>query len=121
MEELSDEGRALYDLLKGTIVDDVDKRLRDQKDAMVGAVRKMIAENTAQLTSLTEKMEMVRDEIGIEISQIRLDLDKGKQPEEKATENLQSPSPLLKETANLTPPGFGFRDKASGTYVPPPI
>jgi hypothetical protein len=39
MENLSVESCALYNLLKGTIVDDVDKRIHEQKDAMVGAVR----------------------------------------------------------------------------------
>ena len=44
---------------------------------MVGGVKKMFADNSAQLAKLTKKVEVVRNELGLEIGQIRLDLDKG--------------------------------------------
>ena len=139
MDDLSPEGRALYDLLKGTIVEDVDKRVRDQKDAMVGAVKKMFAENTALLAKLSEKVEAVRDEIGLEIGQIRLDLDKGGRADDEVPEvNFSSPAqvakeggassasaPTTKEVGSISAPpsssGFGFHDRANPAYVPPPI
>lgn len=51
MEELSAEGRRVYDLLKGGLDEDIDRKLVEQHTGTLKAVRKMFDETYAELDS----------------------------------------------------------------------
>ena len=75
MEELLPESKAVYDMLKEHLDENLDQRLREQKDTVIGAVKKMFTDQDLQIGDLTKKFDDIRDDLSLDIGQIRLDLE----------------------------------------------
>lgn len=46
MEDLSGQSHVIYDLLKGGLADEMERRLAEQQEGVVKAVRKLLDETT---------------------------------------------------------------------------
>ena len=123
MEKLSEDGRGVYELLRADLAVDLDKRFRDQGAGLLKAMEKLISTNTSTLDGLlSSRVDGVRDELLMEMEQIRGDQLKGSSPPQ------EDPSPSRGAgngrgggpTDSL---GFDndYRGKAHNTYVPPPV
>lgn len=110
MDSLTPEARVIYDLLKDGLMDNIDKCVRDHQDSTVQAVRKMFDETTTKLDSLTTKIDSVSDELGFDITQLHIDVDKGVKLDRPATAAIDTQAGR---------DGVGGSGKGCGTYFPP--
>lgn len=64
MEDLSEEGRPIYELLKGDMAGTIDKQLREQRNDLVQAVRKMLDETSASLEEvITKQVDTIQEDL----------------------------------------------------------
>lgn len=137
MDKLSDEAREIYELLKVDFNNSVDKRFKDQRDNILGAVCKMLDETTETLDGIiTARVDGVREELSGDLAQMRSDLDKVhvhtptepqlQTPKAKSS-GRATPRSLFAGSAPPPPPlgGQGTeadqRGKSHNLYVPPPV
>ena len=123
MEKLSEDGRGVYELLRADLAVDLDKRFRDQGADLLEAMEKLISMNTSTLDGLlSSRVDGVRDELLMEMEQIRGDQLKGSSPPQEDP----SPSRVAGNGRGGGPTdSLGFdhdhRGKEHNTYVPPPV
>ncbi|KAM3258530.1 hypothetical protein ACQJBY_050347 [Aegilops geniculata] len=140
METLSSESKVLYDLFRADITTNVDSLIYASQDCVLKCVQKML-DNTHQGVnlsssllnvvridgSLTSKIDAVREDLGVDIAQLRLAEDKGAR-----TEPQRSPSTFSSHADDassgtndqLQTNGRGDKDqhpRPSNLYVPPHV
>ena len=72
-DTLSAEGRSLYELLKSVITNDLDRKLKEQHDDVLASVSKVL---DSRFNALSSKLDSMREDIGVDLGQIRLEKDK---------------------------------------------
>lgn len=126
MEELTEEARSIYDLLKEDMTVTLDKSLKEQRNDLVLAVRKMLDETSSSLEEITTKqIDAIREDLNGEIAPVRSELEKVKEfNKEPRSGSLGTPRRLF--TARATSSAELGHDKenrrrAQSLYVPPPV
>ena len=126
MEELSDESRAVFDLLRHEINIDLDQKLKAQGESLLKSMSKMLEANNSALDNLmSARADGIREEITLDIEQVRADVnklesvDQGPRPEGSLPSRQGGPS-----RGGAASDGLGFesdhRGKSHNIYVPPP-
>ena len=82
MEELSSESRAVYELLRHEFADDLDRKLKTQAESLLQSMSKIIDANNTTLDKLmTARADRIRDEIALDLEQLRTNLYKHEETE----------------------------------------
>ncbi|XP_073360196.1 uncharacterized protein [Aegilops tauschii subsp. strangulata] len=125
MEGLSDEGRSIYELLRHEFSNDLDDTLRTHGESLLKSMSKMMERNNTMLDGLmSARANGIREELAIDLEQIRSDLYKTKSQEHdpKFDAATSSRNAVLGRGATATS-ALGFdnehRGKAHNIYVPP--
>ena len=78
MEELGEEGRAVYELIRTEFAADLDSRFKEQGEVLLRSMTRLLEANNATLDGLLSvRVDDVREEMAIELEQLKADANKG--------------------------------------------
>ncbi|KAM0926461.1 hypothetical protein ACQ4PT_003528 [Festuca glaucescens] len=123
MEGKSSEHKLLFEMLKSNISDDLGRKLKEHQEGLVASVGKELNE---RIQSLLHKLESVREDLGVDISQIRLEREREGRPD-LSTKISTPPTPRSSTSSSgvvyieTSPAEKDVQEKPTGVYVPPPI
>ncbi|KAI4978863.1 hypothetical protein ZWY2020_015616 [Hordeum vulgare] len=77
MEDLSDEGRAMYHLLRHEISTDFDLKINAQEESILQSMSTTLEANNSTLDGLMSAWaDAIHDEVMLDLEQIRVDVNK---------------------------------------------